>query len=225
MYLDASMFILIPGILLSLYAQSAVNSAYSKYSGIGNIKGYTGAEIAQMILQGAGITNMPIEPIAGELTDHYDPKAKVLRLSEGVYNSTSIAAAGIAAHECGHAIQDARNYVPMRLRSGLVPLASVGGNLGMMIAIAGAMVRNATMMRIGVILFSAAVLFTIVTLPVEYNASDRALEILNKGILNPSELQGARKVLRAAGLTYVAAALSSVLSLLRVLYIGRRRND
>lgn len=224
MYLDPTLLLLIPGILLSMWAQAQVSKAYSTYSQVSNSRGMTGAQAAKYILDGAGLGNMPIEPIAGELTDHYDPKAKVLRLSEGVYGSDSIAAVGIAAHEVGHAIQDASNYAPMRLRGSIVPFAGIGGNFGMLLVMVGIMMGFKEIIWGGIALFSAVVIFQLVTLPVEFDASNRALKILNTGILAPEELDGARKVLRAAALTYVAAALSAILTLVRLILLGRRRD-
>lgn len=225
LYFDWTMILLIPGVLLSLWAQAQVSRAYSTYSKIGNARGITGRAVAEYIMKGAGL-NLPIEPIAGQMTDHYDPGAKVLRLSEGVYDSTSIAALGIAAHEVGHAIQDSKNYAPMRLRGAIIPFASIGGNLGMLLVIIGLAMGQAGsfISRIGIILFAATVAFQLITLPVEFDASNRALKILGNGILQPDELMGARKVLRAAALTYVAAAVSAILSLLRLIFISRR-ND
>ncbi len=224
----SSMLILIPGILLSLWAQSKISSTYEQYSRVGNERNITGAQVARYILDNAGLQKISIQPIQGKLTDHYDPKAKVLRLSEGVYDSSSVAALGIASHEVGHAIQDATNYGPMRLRGAIVPLAAVGGNLSMLLIMAGLLLSarggQSSLVTIGVILFSTTVLFQLVTLPVEFDASKRALGFLNTGILAPSELAGAKKVLSAAALTYVAAALMAVLNLLRLVSLTRRRN-
>lgn len=220
---DSTMLLLIPGILLSMWAQAKVTRTYSKFSQVGNMRGITGAQAAKMILDGAGLSGMPIEMVAGELTDHYDPRAKILRLSEGVYASDSIAAVGVAAHEVGHAIQDASNYAPMRVRGAIVPLASIGGNMGMMIVIAGLILGLPELVNIGIYAFAATVVFQLVTLPVEFNASNRALKILNTGILAPEEMQGAKQVLSAAALTYVAAALSAVLSLVRLFVLRDRR--
>jgi hypothetical protein len=168
---------------------------------------------------------VPIELAQGRLSDHYDPRGKVLRLSADVANKDSLAALGVAAHEVGHALQDAEGYAPMRLRSSLVPVASLGSNLGIILFIAGLFVgRNPSLMNLGILLFSAAVLFTLVTLPVEFNASRRALVLLNsQGILVSTEVEGARKVLTAAGLTYVAAALMAIAQLARLVLISRDR--
>ncbi len=222
---DSSILLLLPGILLAAFAQSKISSTYRQYSQVGNERNITGAQTARYILDNAGLNNIPVEPIAGQLTDHYDPRAKVLRLSEGVYGSTSIAAVGIAAHEVGHALQDAQSYGPMRLRGMIVPFATIGGNLSMILIMLGlastAYGGNSKLATIGVILFSATVLFQLVTLPVELDASKRALRILDTGILTPSEVEGSRKVLSAAALTYVAAALTGILQLLRLLLLTR----
>ncbi|MFB0918391.1 MAG: zinc metallopeptidase [Clostridiaceae bacterium] len=222
----SSMLILIPGILLSMWAQSKISSTYEQFSRVGNQRNITGAQVARYILDNAGLGNVDIEPVQGKLTDHYDPQKKILRLSEGVYDSTSVAALGIASHEVGHAIQDAQNYGPMRLRGAIVPLASLGGSISMLLIMAGLFFSQgggSTLINLGVILFSTTVIFQLVTLPVEFDASKRALRILNTGILQPSELAGAQKVLSAAALTYVAAALMGILNLLRLLSLTRRR--
>jgi len=223
----SSMLILIPGILLSMWAQSKISSTYEQFSRIGNQRNITGAQVARYILDNAGLGSVDIEPVQGKLTDHYDPQKKILRLSEGVYDSTSVAALGIASHEVGHAIQDAQNYGPMRLRGAIVPLASLGGSVSMLLIMAGLFFSQggggSTLINLGVILFSTTVIFQLVTLPVEFDASKRALRILNTGILQPSELAGAQKVLSAAALTYVAAALMGILNLLRLLSLTRRR--
>lgn len=223
--LDWTMLILIPGIILSVWAQSKISSTYRHYSQVGNQRGITGAQVARFILDNAGLNNVPVEPVAGQLTDHYDPRGKVLRLSEGVYNSPSVAAIGVAAHEVGHAIQDSQNYGPMRLRGAIVPLASIAGNLGMIMIMAGLFISGyRNLILIGAALFGVTVLFQLVTLPVEFNASNRALKILNTGILTPEELSGAKKVLSAAALTYVAAAVTGILNLLRILLFARNRD-
>ena len=195
------------------------------------MQGITGAEAAQRILYYAGLTNIRVEHVSGNLTDHYDPKSKVLRLSDATYGSTSVAAIGVAAHECGHAIQDQQGYAPLRLRSTLVPVASLGSKLGLPIILFGILLgSNYTLVQIGIWAFSLAVLFQLVTLPVEFNASRRAMDILeSRGILGSQELPMCKKVLSAAAMTYVAAAASSVLQLLRLVLLfggnNRRRND
>lgn len=223
-YMDSTMLILIPGILLAAWAQSKVTSTYQQFSRVGNQRGLTGAQVARYILDNSGLNNITIEPIRGQLTDHYDPKGKVLRLSEGVYGSQSVAALGIASHEVGHAIQDATNYGPMRLRGAIVPLAAIGGNLSMVLVLAGLFLGGTGLVQIGAFLFLFTVLFQLVTLPVEFDASKRALRILDTGILTPTEVEGAKRVLNAAALTYVAAAFTGILSFLRILLLSRRRD-
>lgn len=222
-YMDATMLILIPGILLSLWAQSRISSTYRQYSTVGNERGLTGAQVARYILDSAGLGNVRIEPIRGQLTDHYDPRSKVLRLSEGVYGSQSVAALGIASHEVGHALQDASGYGPMKLRGAIVPLAAFGGNVSMMLVLLGLLMGGSGLIQLGAFLFLFTVLFQLVTLPVEFDASKRALRILNTGILSPTEVEGAKRVLNAAALTYVAAAITAILSFLRILLLSRRR--
>ncbi len=224
-YMDPTMIILIPGILLGAWAQSKISSTYNQFSRVGNQRGLTGAQVARYILDNSGLQNVRIEPVRGNLTDHYDPRGKVLRLSEGVYGSQSVAALGVASHEVGHAIQDATNYGPMRLRGVIVPLASIGSNLSMILVLAGLFIGGFEfLIKIGAVLFLFTVIFQLVTLPVEFDASKRALRILNTGILQPQELEGARKVLNAAALTYVAAAVTGILSFLRILLLARRRD-
>jgi uncharacterized protein len=218
---------LLPAMVLMIWAQFRVKSTYQKYAQVGSSMGMTGAEVAEKILSEMGINNVSIEPIAGELTDHYDPSAKAVRLSEVVYGSTSLAAAAVAAHECGHVIQDVRGYKPMNIRAALVPAANLGSNLGPLLIILGfslsAMGSISTIfVNIGIILFLGVVIFHIVTLPVEFDASNRALKLINElGILQGDENRGAKKVLDAAALTYVATALYSVLQLAQLL-LSRR---
>ena len=215
--------------IISLIAQWRVNSAFSKYSRVASMSGMTGAKAARMILQSNGINDVSVQRISGKLTDHYNPSTKVLNLSESVYGSTSVAAIGVAAHECGHAIQHARGYFPLSLRTALVPVANIGSQLSWVFIIVGAILSfNQTLITIGIIMFSAAVLFQLVTLPVEFNASARALEQLeSNGILYRDEVSQTRKVLSAAALTYVAAAATAILQLLRliILFGGRGRRD
>ncbi|MHB1361813.1 MAG: zinc metallopeptidase [Thermoleophilia bacterium] len=218
-----SMLLLIPGVLLSLYAQLKVKSTYKEYSQKQAASGVTGAQASRRLLDQEGLTDVGIEEIAGNLTDHYDPRERVMRLSQGVARGTSLAALGVAAHETGHAIQDARGYVPMKIRSAVVPAASFGSSLGPMIFLMGLFFSAARpLMMIGIILFTAAVIFQIVTLPVEFDASSRAMTLLqSNGLVVSSEAAGARKVLTAAALTYVAATLMAILSLLRMIIISR----
>jgi len=218
-----SMLLLVPGIILSLYAQVKVKSTFKKYSKTKAISGITGAQASRQLLDQAGLSNVAIEEVPGNLSDHYDPRKRVLRLSEGVGRSDSLAALGVAAHETGHAIQDAKGYVPMKIRSAVVPAASIGSSLGPIIFIAGLFISSIPqLMTIGIVLFTAAVVFQIVTLPVEFDASSRAMKLLqSNGMVVQSEAQGARKVLTAAALTYVAAALMSILTLVRMILISR----
>ena len=226
---DPTYILIIIAAIISLIAQWRVNSAFSKYSRVASMSGMTGAQAARMILQSNGINDVSVQRISGKLTDHYNPSTKVLNLSESVYGSTSVAAIGVAAHECGHAIQHARGYFPLSLRTALVPVANIGSQLSWVFIIVGAILSfNQTLITIGIIMFSAAVLFQLVTLPVEFNASARALEQLeSNGILYRDEVSQTRKVLSAAALTYVAAAATAILQLLRliILFGGRGRRD
>jgi uncharacterized protein len=218
---------LIPGMLLMMWAQFRVKGTYDKYAQIGSSMGMTGAEVAEKILREMGINNVSVEPVAGELTDHYDPSAKAVRLSEVVYGSTSLAAAAVAAHECGHVLQDVKGYKPMNIRAALVPAANLGSNIGPLLIMLGfgfsAMGSISTLfINIGIVLFLGVVLFHIVTLPVEFDASNRALKLIDElGILQGEENRGAKKVLDAAAFTYVATALYSVLQLVQLL-LSRR---
>jgi len=216
MIFDPVYFIMIaPAFLLSLYAQFKVKSSYSKYSKVSTSRGITGAKAAYEILRSEGITDVDIELSRGFLSDHYDPTKKVLRLSEAVYHGDSLASVGVAAHEVGHAIQHARGYMPLQLRSALVPISSVGSNLAWPLLIIGFILSVKSLLLAGIIFFTLAVIFQLITLPVEFNASSRALQALPAtGILFGEEVVGAKKVLSAAALTYVAAAVSAVMQLL-----------
>lgn len=231
MYYDPTYFLVLIGVVLSLLAQAKVNTTFSKYSRVGNVRRMTGAEAAQRILHDAGVYDVRVEHIAGNLTDHFDPRTKVLRLSDAVYGQASVAAIGVAAHECGHAIQHARGYAPLKLRSMLVPVANFGARIAWPLIIFGLFISGESsllLINLGIIAFLGSVLFQIVTLPVEFNASNRAIQILgNAGMLQNDELRGARKVLNAAALTYVASAATAILQLLRIFLLvgGRRRND
>ena len=203
-----------PALILSIFAQIKVKSSYSKYSKVPTSRGITGAQAAREILRAQGINDVGIELSRGFLSDHYDPRTRVLRLSETVYAGNSLASVGVAAHEAGHAIQHAHGYLPLKLRSALVPISSLGSNLAWPLLIIGFIFMAKSLILAGIIFFSLAVAFQLVTLPVEFNASFRALEALPQaGILSDSEVAGARKVLSAAALTYVAAAASAVLQL------------
>lgn len=220
--------LLIPAILLTILAQARVKSAYHKYARIATRGHLTGAQAAQQILSEAGVGRLPIEMIPGEMTDHYDPTKKVVRLSQDVYHGTSIAAVGIAAHEVGHAIQDAQNYAPMHLRQVIYPVSRIGSTLAFPMILIGLFIEfagSALLINLGIWLFTAAVAFTLITLPVEFNASSRAMKALaGGGYLSQEELAGVRKVLNAAALTYVAAAAVAILQLVRLLLIARGRN-
>ncbi|UWG96176.1 zinc metallopeptidase [Dehalobacter sp. DCM] len=225
---DSTIILLIPAIILTIYAQVKISSAYGKYSQVRSNSGRTGADIARALLDENGLYDVKVEQVAGHLTDHYDPRTQVVRLSSGVYNSTSIAALAVAAHETGHAVQHADGYVPLKLRSAFVPIASFGSNVGPILIILGLfLTQTSFLLTLGIYLFAFAVLFQIVTLPVEYNASNRALAFLgNSGIIaDRDEMHGAQKMLSAAALTYVAAALTAILTLLRFVLIAQSRDD
>ncbi len=228
-YFDPTYILVLIGVVISLWASAGVKSTYSKYSRVRSMSGLTGAQVAEQILRTNGIYDVRVEHISGELTDHYDPKNRVLRLSDAVYNSTSVAALGVAAHECGHAVQDDKNYFPLRFRNALVPVANFGTQAAWPIILIGLLFTSSSfLIDLGILLFSLGVLFQLVTLPVEFDASRRAVDILgNTGILYGDEIKGTKKVLRAAALTYVAAAAASILSLLRLLLLfgGRRNRD
>lgn len=227
-YFDPTYILVLIGVVLSLLASARVRSTFSKYSRVRSHSGLTGAEAAERILHNAGIYDVTIERAQGQLTDHYDPRRKVLRLSESVYGSNSISAIGVAAHECGHAIQHQNAYVPLKVRSALVPVANFGAAIAWPLILIGLLLTGSqTLIDIGIILFSTAVLFQLVTLPVEFNASRRAvLKLSETGILHYEELNQSKKVLNAAALTYVAAAAATILQLLRlILLFGGRRRD
>ena len=223
---DRTYILLIIGMLLSLAASAKLKSTFAKYRRIRSASGLTGAEAAARILRAAGITDVQIRAIPGSLTDHYDPRTKTVSLSQDIYGQTSLAAVGVAAHECGHAIQHAVHYAPLEMRSAIVPVANLGSSLSWPLFLIGLLAGIRPLTTAGIVLFSLAVLFQLVTLPVELNASSRALRMLEgTGILGVSEVKGARKVLTAAALTYVAALAASILQLLRLLILaGGRRN-
>lgn len=229
MYYDPTYILILIGVVVSMLASSRVKSTYAKYNRVRNHAGITGAMAAQQILRQAGIYDVSVQHVAGELTDYYDPKNKVLRLSDSTYGSTSVAALGVAAHECGHAIQHATNYVPLSLRSMLVPVANFGSQISWPLILVGLFMNgnmSVLLINAGILLFTCAVAFQIVTLPVEFNASSRALRILGaSGLLYEDEVGKARKVLHAAALTYVASAASAILQLLRLLILTRGRRD
>jgi Zn-dependent membrane protease YugP len=225
MSIDPLYLILVgPTLLLSLWAQFMVKSTFAKYSKIICTKNITGQTAAGFLLKSNSILDVKIEEVGGSLTDHYDPSHKVLRLSQPVYGVNSIAAVGVAAHETGHAIQHALSWGPLALRSTLVPVANIGSSIGPWLAIAGIFFSMPLLLNIGIFLFGGAVLFYVITLPVEFNASSRAIAILrNNNVLTADELKGVKKVLTAAALTYVASALTAIMTLLRYILIARSR--
>ncbi len=228
MYDWTYIFVLI-GMVLSLLASAKVKRTYAKYAQVYSRSGLTGAQTAEKLLHANGIYDVSIEHVEGELTDHYDPSEKVLRLSDSVYGETSVAAVGVAAHECGHAIQHAKSYMPLKLRTAIVPAANIGAKIAWPLILLGLFISSSSsraLIMIGIAMFSISVLFQIVTLPVEFNASRRAVNALGEmGILYGDEIGQTRKVLSAAALTYVAAAAAAILQLLRLLLLFSRRND
>lgn len=216
--------LLIPAFILSVYAQIKVSSTFKKYSKINNSKGLTGAQITRQILDSEGLTDIRIEQTSGRLSDHYSPKERVIRLSYDVYNSASISAIGVAAHECGHAIQEKYKYFPNTIRTAIVPIASIGSFAALPLFILGFLFSFYPLVTAGIILYSLVVLFYVVLLPVEFNASSRAIAILgNNNYLTPDELNGSTKVLQAAAMTYVASALMALLQLLRLISMSSRK--
>lgn len=225
-YIEPTYLILIPAILISAWAQFKVSSTFNKYSTVRSINGYTGAQVARILLNDAGLQEVEIQQVPGRLSDHYDPRAKVLRLSFDVYGSTSVASIGVAAHEVGHAIQDKESYSALVFRNAIVPVVNFSSSLSWILFFIGILLSYSTLVTIGIILFSVVVLFQLVTLPVEFNASSRALKLLEaRGILYDKEVDGARKVLSAAALTYVAATLMAVLQLVRLIAISNRNSN
>lgn len=223
-YWDYTYILVIIGALISAFAALRVKSTFRRFSDMRSVRGLSAEQVAQRILNGAGIHDVRIERVSGSLTDHYAPNEKVLRLSDSVYGSTSVAAIGVAAHECGHAIQHAVGYGPLKLRSLAVPIANIGSKLSWPIIIIGLVLGLTGLAQVGVFLFTFVVLFQLITLPVEFNASSRALKILEGGnMLMDDELRGASKVLRAAAMTYVASLLATILQLLRLVLLTRRR--
>lgn len=225
-YFDWTWILLIPAMILSMWAQANVNGTFNKYSKVNNRFGYTGAEVARRILDMNGLYSVKIERVNGNLTDHFDPRTNVVRLSEATYDSTSVGAIGVAAHEVGHAVQHATGYTAIKIRNAIVPAVNICNMLSMPILILG-LFLSYTLVELGIILFSATVLFQLITLPVEFNASSRAIKTLEgQNLLTTDETAGAKKVLNAAALTYVAAAFSAIMSLLRIILIfGNRRRD
>lgn len=229
-YYDPTYILVLIGVVLSLLASSKVNRTFNRYASVRSRLGLTGREAAEKILRANGIYDVTVCHTSGNLTDHYDPRNKTLRLSDSTYNSASVAAIGVAAHECGHAVQHATGYAPLKIRGALVPVANFGASIAWPLVIIGLFIRGDLswiLIQAGILLFSAAVIFQLVTLPVEFNASGRAVKYLETtGMLYPEEINGTKAVLRAAALTYVASAASMILQLLRLVLIGgRRRNE
>ena len=230
MYIDPTYILVLIGVIICMVASAKMNSTFNRYSRVRTHSGITGREAAEQILHRSGIYDVRVEHVSGNLTDHYDPKNKVLRLSDATYNSTSVAALGVAAHECGHAVQHATGYVPLKIRGSLVPVANFGSSIAWPLIIIGLFIggnSSSLLINLGILAFSLAVLFQIVTLPVEFNASNRAVRILgSSGMLYEDEVKDTRKVLTAAALTYVAGAASAILQLLRIILLtGGRRDD
>ena len=224
-YFDWTILLIIPGFIISLWAQIKVSSTFKKYSKIKTTRGLSGAQAARKILDANGLQHVKIEQVRGDLTDHYDPRANVIRLSESVYHATSPSAIGVAAHEAGHAIQHAKNYAPINVRMKIIPVTKFGSMLAMPLFFIGLIFASPYLTVAGIILYSLVVLFQLATLPVEFNASTRAMSALSStGILNEEELNASKKVLTAAAMTYVAALLTSLLTLLRLIILSNRRN-
>ncbi len=224
-YNDPTFFLLIPAMILAFYAQFKVKSTFNKYSKVRSTRGYTGAAVARYILDDYRLQDIAVESTPGELTDHYDPRARKLRLSASVYGSNSVAALGVAAHEAGHAIQDAKAYFPIKVRNGMVPLTNLGSMLAWPLFFLGIIVGIPALMDIGIVLFSLAVAFSVLTLPVEFNASSRAIRVLADGhFLMAKELGMAKEVLNAAALTYVASTAMAVLNLARLILLRSSRD-
>ena len=222
---DWTYLLIIAAFALSFAVQFSMQSTFQKYAKVAARNGMTGAEVAQRILQSKGICNVQVKPISGSLTDHYDPRTKTVNLSQSVYGQRSIAAQCVAAHECGHVIQDARDYGPLRIRTALVPVANLGSRFSWILLIVGLLLSSLMLIRAGIILFVFALLFQLVTLPVEFNASSRALKKLeSSGWVQADEMAGSKKVLRAAAMTYVAAACTSLAYLVRMISLGNRRS-
>ncbi len=223
---DISMIILIPGLLLAMYAQAKVSSTYNRYKKVTSHSGYTGAQFARKMLNDNGLYDVTITQISGRMSDHYDPRANQVRLSAEVYNGTSIASLGIAAHEVGHAVQHATNYFPLTVRNLVVPVTNFSSSIYMLFIFIGIIMNSFSMIQFGIMLFAVIVIFQVITLPVEFNASRRAIATLGgDGVLDAEELSGAKRVLGAAAMTYVAAMVTAVLQLLQLLMVFGGHND
>ena len=225
-YFDRTMILLLPAIIIAFWAQSKVSSAYRKYRTVRTMNGYTGENVARMMLDAAGLYDVPVVEVRGELTDHYDPRSRVVRLSSDIYHGSSIASAGIAAHEVGHAIQHKEAYKPLVLRTSIASAVNFSSQSSIILFMIGLLLSIPALTSIGIIFFTVAVIYQVITLPVEFNASKRALNILeSRNILCGNEVSGAKTVLSAAAMTYVAAALMSISQLIRLIAISNRNND
>ncbi len=225
LFYDSSFLLLIPAMIFALYAQTKINTTFNKYLRVRNSYGFTGFQVARKILDANGLQNVNIELVRGRLSDHYDPRHRVLRLSEEVYRGDSIASVGVAAHECGHAIQHQEEYAPLTIRNTIAPVASIGSRAAFFFIFAGLIFNALNLFDIGILLFSAAVIFQLITLPVEFNASSRAIYLLESNNLVPAdEIAPAQKVLSAAALTYIAATITAAMQLLRLFVLRSRRN-
>ena len=225
-FFDPTIIIVLPALIFTLWAQWNVNSTFEKYKKVRTLHNITGYESARKILDANGLYDVKIERVAGNLTDHYDPRANVIRLSDAVHDSTSAAAVGVAAHEAGHAVQHAKGYFPIKIRQAIIPVTRIGSSLAMPLFLIGLIHAVEPLLNLGIVFYATAVVFQLVTLPVEFNASNRAMAALNNsGSLSSSELDASKKVLTAAALTYVAALASSLLSLLRLIIIANGRRD
>ncbi len=220
------LILVVPTLIFAIFTQIWLKNTYKKYSGLRNSRGLTGADAAMNVLRHYQIYDVKIEHISGRMTDHYDPRTKVIRLSDGVYNGTSIAAVGIACHEAGHAAQHANGYVPIKIRNAIIPICNIGSMAGIPLAIIGLFLSSELLINVGLLLYSFVAIFQLATLPVEFNASARAISVIkDSGMLMADEVPGARKMLTAAAMTYVAALATSLANLLRLLLIFGRRND
>lgn len=225
-YFDPTYVLVLIGVVISMAASANVRGSFQKYSRVYNQRGMRAEQVAELMLRNAGITDVTVQRVQGNLTDHYDPRSKTLRLSDSVYGSSSVSAVGVAAHECGHAIQHACGYVPLTIRGALVPVVNIASTVSIPLILAGMFLGYIGLAQIGVVLFSAVLVFQLVTLPVEFNASSRALRVLETAnILYGDEVGKARKVLRAAALTYVASAFATALQLFRLILLTNRRRD
>lgn len=226
-FFDSTMLLLIPAVLLAAWAQFRVKSTFDRYSQIGARRGVTADQVARMLLDRFGLTSVPVQRVSGHLTDHYDPRGRTLALSDSVYSNASIAAIGVAAHEVGHAIQHSDGYAPLGIRNSIVPVVNIGSTLAMPLFFAGLFFQGATwLMDIGILLFLGVLIFHLITLPVEFNASSRAVTLLGQtGALSGDELQGASKVLNAAAWTYIAATVMALMQLLRLLALRASRHE